>query len=185
MQRAVADRLTLSDAIEAAGRIVGCYPNGGQGAGKSYIGALAATLCSYPKSVSLRCADPLKGVVIECKFLPTVADIVAFCERAGEPLYREAEREYRLKEQFQLREQAAPSAESKARVEAMRLEVHRELDGSAELSLRAAENEERAAEARDRRLHEVKTEWGDKDAPTLAGIPVSHELIDSMERRDE
>ena len=92
--------MSLSEAIDAATKIIGCYPNGGAGAGDSYIGALAATLGSYPKQVAMRCADPVRGVTLECKFLPTVADIVQWCEKHTEPLRHQHERNRRVEQQF-------------------------------------------------------------------------------------
>lgn len=184
VQRAIDNRMTLSDAIDAATEIIGRYPNGGANAGKSYIGALAATLASYPLSVAAACSG-LTGVSAECKFLPTVADIIAWCERETQPLYRQADREYRLKEQFELRDQAPKSAESKARVKAMHEAIDRDTAAARELSVRSEANEKRAAAARDRRLREVRREWGDQEPPTLAGVPVSRELVETMRRTAE
>ncbi len=93
-------RMTVPESIEAATGIVDCYPNGGNSAGKGYIGALAATLASYPRQVAHRCADRDAGVVRECRFLPTVADIVAWCERETDPLYRQSQRESNIARQF-------------------------------------------------------------------------------------
>lgn len=104
VQRALNDRMTLSEAIEAATVIIGCYPNGGANAGKSYIGAIAATLASYPRSVARRCADRVSGVARGCKFLPTVADVVAWCERETAPLRNEVDREFRIARQLEERE---------------------------------------------------------------------------------
>jgi hypothetical protein len=98
-------RMALSEAIEAASRIVEAYPNGGKDAGKSYLGALAAILGAYPKQVATECSDPATGIVCECRFLPTVADIVAWCEARTKPLQRQVSRDSRLKEQFELREE--------------------------------------------------------------------------------
>lgn len=94
LQKALDERMTLAEAISLCAMIVEYYPNGGHGAGKSYIGALAANLARYPASVARRCADRTSGIACECKFLPTIADIIAWCERETEPLYlrsREAE----------------------------------------------------------------------------------------------
>ena len=81
------------------------YPNGGANAGDGYIGALAAVLGQYPRQVALKCADPLRGVSRETKFLPTVADLVAWCEKETEPLRRDVDRENRIAEQFRLTEE--------------------------------------------------------------------------------
>lgn len=95
--------MTLSESIEAATSIVDRYPNGGKSAGKSYLGALAATLANYPRQVALACAD-LKGVSAECEFLPTVASIVAWCEKHTEPLRSRYDHEQRRRQQFNARD---------------------------------------------------------------------------------
>lgn len=92
--------MTVSEAIEAATRIVDAYPNGGRSAGEGYLGALAAMLGSYPRSVALACSDRVRGVVRACKFLPTPADIVAWCEKETEPLRSRRERELRVSRQL-------------------------------------------------------------------------------------
>jgi hypothetical protein len=81
VRQAMADRLTQAEALRAVGELLAAFPNGSPANAKGYIGALAAVLGDYPKSVALRCADIRRGVARETRFLPTVADIVAFCER--------------------------------------------------------------------------------------------------------
>lgn len=105
IQRALDERMSLSEAIEAAGAIVDCYPNGGASASRGYIGALAAVLATYPKQVAKRCSDRVQGVSRECKFLPTIADIVAWCERETEPLRRQVDYEKRIATQLSEREE--------------------------------------------------------------------------------
>lgn len=109
VQKVIDERMTLTEAIEAATAIVGCYPNGGRDAGDSYIGALAGILGKYPRSVALKCADPFYGVTLECKFLPTVADVVNWCEHRAAPLYRDYEREKRIAQQLAERAKAKPA----------------------------------------------------------------------------
>lgn len=104
LQRALGDRLLLSEAIDLVGKLVRAYPNGGANADKGYIGTLAALLCEFPKQVALRCADPIRGVTRETKFLPTVSDVVAWCERETEPLRRDVDREQRVAKQIEARE---------------------------------------------------------------------------------
>lgn len=55
------------------------YANKGQ-ADKGYLGAIAEVLTKYPRSIALRSAD-INGVPRETKFLPTPADVIAWCER--------------------------------------------------------------------------------------------------------
>ena len=82
----------LSEAMDLVVKMVGAFPNGGTGAGKGYLGALASILVTYPRSVASQCADPIKGVSRECKFLPTIADIVSWCEKETEEMRRPVER---------------------------------------------------------------------------------------------
>jgi hypothetical protein len=76
----LADRLLLSEAVEAVGKLMSAWPNS-KDVANSYIGALASVLITYPRTVAMRCSDPILGVARETKFLPTVADLVAWCER--------------------------------------------------------------------------------------------------------
>lgn len=112
MKRVLDDRLLLSEAIEAVQTLVEAYPNGGANGGDGYIGSLASVLCQYPRLVSVRCADPLRGVSRETKFLPTVADLVVFCERETAPLRRDCAREDRISAQLAARNEGPPHSES-------------------------------------------------------------------------
>lgn len=94
----------LSEALTAAGGLLDASPYRSQ-AGDSYIGVLAKLLMEYPRSVALKCADPLRGVSRETKFLPTVADIVAWCENETEPLRGHVEYERRVEAQLRAREE--------------------------------------------------------------------------------
>lgn len=78
VKQAYFDRMTISEAVECVGKMISGYSNGK--AEKAYIGTMAALFCQYPRQVSTQCADPIKGVARECKFIPTVADVVAWCE---------------------------------------------------------------------------------------------------------
>lgn len=75
------ERLTGTEAIKIVGQMLRGYANGGAAAGKSYIGALAEVLGHYPRSVALRAGDLVRGVPRDTKFLPTPADVIAWCER--------------------------------------------------------------------------------------------------------
>lgn len=87
MNSILSARLTFSEAAYLAAKLIALYPNGGSNAGKAYPGALAEVLCAYPKSVAERAADPLQGIARTCKFLPTVADLVAWLEAETAPLH--------------------------------------------------------------------------------------------------
>lgn len=103
VKQAYTDRMMLSEALQAVHRLVEAFPNGGSTAGKSYIGTIAALLCSYPRSIAMQCADPLRGVARETKFLPTVADIVAWCEPKVAGMHSSVSSEDCIRRQFEER----------------------------------------------------------------------------------
>jgi hypothetical protein len=187
LRRALNDRVTFSEALQAAGRIVKAYPNGGKDAGEGYIGALAATLAAYPRVTATQCASPVFGVVRVASFLPTVAEIVKWCEKAVEPLYRQADREDRVTAQIDAR--AMPiDAVTRERVAAgfksLGEALQRGLKPSpAELEARA----EKATNKRARHLRDVVAEWeaAGEPAPTIGGVPISRELLDQLRRERE
>jgi hypothetical protein len=89
----MADRMSYSEAVESVGRLIAAFPNGSPANAKGYIGALAAVLVDYPRVVAAKCSDPLKGVARETRFLPTVADLVGWCEREKAGLQTIVDRE--------------------------------------------------------------------------------------------
>lgn len=80
MRLAYSDRLMLSEATELVGRMLDANPYAAKTASKSYIGTIASLLCQYPRSIAIPCADPVKGVMRESEFLPSVAKVVSWCE---------------------------------------------------------------------------------------------------------
>lgn len=198
VKRVLSERMLLSEALEAAGRIVGAYPNGGAAAGKSYIGSLASTLCSYPRQVALLCApssnplDPPRGVVLETKFLPTVADIVAWCERNTDPLRRDSDREDRITAQIEAREawqtqerDPALAAKCQAWLDRTDPQAKQMVDGSPEDRAEASRRLVRAEEQRGRDVAETHAQWAaeGQQAPTIAGMPISKELAGKLGAR--
>ena len=105
MQREFTARLTMQEAIEAVGKMLNAYPNARDGIRDGYMGTIAALLCQYPRSVALRCANPINGVCRETKFLPTVAEVVAWCEPNTGHMRRTVEFEHRSQKQFAEREE--------------------------------------------------------------------------------
>lgn len=118
LRKALTERMTPSEAVEAVGRLIERYPNGGASAGDGYIGGLSAVLMHYPRSVALRCHDPMKGVPAETKFLPTPSDLIAWCERETESMRRPVEAEDRT---TKLAREAQERAEDEDRWQKARL----------------------------------------------------------------
>ena len=106
MRQAFSDRLMLSEAIEAVGKMIRGYANRG-GADKGYIGAIAELLCQYPRSLAIECADPLHGVVLTTRFMPTPADIAGWMESRVDRMAGRANAEDRVEQQLRERREFA------------------------------------------------------------------------------
>jgi hypothetical protein len=103
LQRALSERLILSEATETVGKLIKLFPNIGQNADRGFIGGLVEVLMDFPRQVSAGVADPRRGVAAETQWL-SIAAVVDWCEREAEPLYRAVERERLLAAQFAKRE---------------------------------------------------------------------------------
>lgn len=90
--------MTLLEATEGAGAILACFPHG-HGTDE-YIGKLVLMLMDFPKAVAKACCHPTSGIVRECKFMPTPADIAHWCEHRVVDLQRQLERQRREDAQF-------------------------------------------------------------------------------------
>lgn len=66
--------------LEAAKRLIGCYPHARPPDPEMYIGALASVLVQYPLGLVDECCDPRRGLAREREFPPTVACVVDWCE---------------------------------------------------------------------------------------------------------
>lgn len=84
--------------------MIDAYPNGRASITDSYIGNMANLLCQYPRTVAIQCADPIRGVSTKTKFIPTVADVVEWCEPLTGDMQRTVGREDRIAEQLRDRE---------------------------------------------------------------------------------
>lgn len=118
----------MPEAIEAIGYLLGAYP--GKQAPDSYIGTLAALLCKYPKQVAIECTDPLRGVARKCKFMPTVADVVAWCEPETDRIYRHVARENLIEQQRLERSEREAKPDQSGSRAAMLERVRREMQAA-------------------------------------------------------
>lgn len=120
----------MPEAIEAVGKMIdGAFPNARKNAGNSYIGTLAALLITYPKSIAVRCIDPIHGVARTTTFLPTVANVVTWCERSLDTMERivdfdaRSEQQFRERDEFDQYEREEPHARRLEVVERIRREM--------------------------------------------------------------
>ena len=100
------DRINASESVELVSQLLACWPNSTDDS-KGYIGALAAVLRDYPRCISVKCADPVRGVARDTKFRPSVADLVAWLEREIEGMRAIVDREDRDQRWARERDEAA------------------------------------------------------------------------------
>lgn len=93
------------------------FPNGSPS--QAYLGTIASLLCTYPRSIATRCADPVRGVARTTKFLPTVADVVAWCEPDANHMRRIVDLEENTQRQFEERDKR----EAELRAEPLQLRM--------------------------------------------------------------
>jgi len=79
--------LTSAEAIAATSQLLAAFPHVKSTSPAGFIGAVAALLTEYPRQVALKCANPVKGIARECKFL-SIAELVEWCEREKASLER-------------------------------------------------------------------------------------------------
>lgn len=114
------ERLTMPEALDLVGKLIErAYPN--YKVSDGYIGNTAALMLDYPKSIALACLHTTRGIVRTCKYPPTPAEIVKWCEADLGHLQRAFEYDLRSAEQLRERERierenAAESPEHRAAV---------------------------------------------------------------------
>ena len=99
LEKLLDERIGLAEAMKLATMIVGTYPNADK-VGDTYLGAVAAILQQYPASVARQAAALKNGVMRYTRFLPTVADLVSYCEGFTEPLRKQVDYDARTKRQL-------------------------------------------------------------------------------------
>jgi len=79
-------RLLPSEAFSAVSSMIAGFPHKGQ-ADDGYIATIANILVNYPRSVAIKCAHPIDGVVRHTKsFMPTSPDVINWCEAEARPV---------------------------------------------------------------------------------------------------
>lgn len=177
MRQAYSDRMLLSDAIERVGEMLDRCPHGRPKNEGAYIGGLANVICQYPRMVAVKCVDPINGVLRECEYLPTIAKLVAFCERESEFLRHAVERENlhdsRLRDQQRRAKEAAQQAEAR-----------KDRPTYADLKAKyGGFSGEFGARANDTMLRREYAAAGEEPVDAGHGIAVSREL--SLQLRDQ
>jgi hypothetical protein len=182
--------MTFSEGIEVVAMMLRGYPNG-RDAHDGYIGALAEVLAHYPRMIASRAGDLWHGVPAATRFLPTPADIIAWCERELSSLraivQRDDDRKRLELEMLERAEKALRLVEAR-RVRPSLAELKDQYGENWGISM-TDEQELAAAEARRLRLVEanqrvLEREWGDREAPQAApGLPLSRALVEHIEAR--
>jgi hypothetical protein len=112
VQQEFTARMTMQEAIAAVGKMLNAYPNARDGVRDGYMGIIAALLCQYPRSIAMRCANPINGVCRTTKFLPTVAEVVEWCETNTVTIRTFAEFQSNSRKQFAEQDQREEADEA-------------------------------------------------------------------------
>lgn len=73
-------RPKASDVIRAASRLIGSVPHGKPADPETYAAAISAALADYPIGVIEECCDPRTGLVRKLDYLPTVKQVIDWCD---------------------------------------------------------------------------------------------------------
>ncbi len=100
-------------------------PNGRAGVPDSYIGNMAALLCTYPRVIAHGCADPIRGVITKTSFVPTVSEVVKWCDPLTADMHKTVAREDAIAVQLAEREEweRGPAERPKQTIEELRAEM--------------------------------------------------------------
>jgi hypothetical protein len=93
VRQAYSDRLSYPEAATLIGKLLAQWPRAPQD--EPYMLALATALLAYPRCVAMAAIEPTTGVASEKTFGlgPTVADVVAWCDRESAWMRRIVERQ--------------------------------------------------------------------------------------------
>lgn len=187
MRQAYSDRMLLSEAVTLIAKLLDGFPHGRPPNQTSYIGALANVLCQYPRMVAAKCVDPIKGVARETRFLPTISDLVAWCERESAFLRDAVERddrEQRLRAEAEARRKADEKLAADRRLRPTLQQLHEQYGpdwgiGAGDDLSRIASEKSRAlaAEANDRLRAAEYAAAGLEPRYAAPGIPISLPLL--------
>jgi hypothetical protein len=172
--------------------MLGSYPprSGNEGT-DAYLDAIEKALLEEPREVAIDCMDPVHGIVRQCTFIPTVAEIHAWCERMSASMRDIVRRE---DERIAVAQKAAEDAKQEAGEDLTPEERRAVLDRfwqklGPNFGKRCAPQEE-TDEARRERIAAMECETYERqcrritaeyaqaglEPVTVGGIPVSREL---------
>jgi hypothetical protein len=98
-----------SEALKAVTLLMGCYRKDEAADPEIYIASAARVFMAYPLSVARTACDPVLGIPGKVQWLPSVAEIKAFCDRASAERVGERARQRMLEDQLRRRALPPPS----------------------------------------------------------------------------
>lgn len=99
-----ASRCSPAVLADRARVLVGCYRQGEAADPEVYLAALAAIMAEYPEDIVRVVTDPRSGLPSRSKWLPTVCEVRAECDRIAGDRARTVEASRRREQQFAERE---------------------------------------------------------------------------------
>lgn len=153
VQRALDDRLMLSEAIAVVGDLLQQFPTVRADMPDGFMGALAQVLTTYPRQAVVKMANPVGGLASEEKFL-NIAVVVAWLEKKTEPMRADVVREKRVAEQLAAREAWKSATPSQSLIEKTSAWLNRTDPKAAQL---AEQTDRKTAARRAASLAEMET----------------------------
>lgn len=98
----------IVEAKKHARLLLGCYRTGDANDPEVYVAAIVRVLAKYPVTIMAAVCDPATGLPSTLKWLPTISDVVAECERLHGYELRMADRERRIMAQIEERKAIEP-----------------------------------------------------------------------------
>ncbi len=152
-------------------------------------------LAQYPRCVAAQAGDLVRGVPRDCKFLPTPADVIAWCERETEPLrgivHKYDEQQGIIAEMRKRREEgekAAAARKERPTLEDLKAKYGQNWGiGQADDAAQFAAREVSAARMRAVNETFLLREYaaaGETPREAAPGIPLSRELVSMVQAAD-
>lgn len=140
-------------------------------------------MAEQPRDVAERIIDPTRGLARSVEFL-SIAAISKWCDAQSAHVYAEIERSRRAVLQIEERLEWKDAPRPQSLIQKTAAWLNRTDPLAKQLTAQDEAKNERSAQAlaecAARRKIEIYDEWGTQQTPTIAGIPVSRELVAKM-----
>lgn len=96
-------------AAEATKQLLSRYRRNEADDAVGFLTGIATVFRAYPEFIAWLAGDPIRGLPAQTKFVPTIAEVKAFCDQAMGPVYEERRQRGIVAEQMRRRALPPPS----------------------------------------------------------------------------